>query len=185
VHTAVWTGSTMIVWGGRDAFALTLSTQNTGGAYEPVSGGWSATDTGTAPTARMSHTAVWSGAEMIVWGGRTDLVAGLGTGGRYAPGPDSWAATATSGAPAGRNGHAAVWTGAEMLVWGGRGGAGFLGDGRAYDPIGNSWRALSSTSAPAPRADHTAVWTGTAMIVWGGAIEPADTYVNTGGVFTP
>jgi hypothetical protein len=29
------------------------------------------------------------------------------------------------------------------------------------------------------------VWTGTVMIVWGGAVEPADTYVNTGAMLTP
>jgi len=60
-----------------------------------------------------------------------------------------------------------------------------LGDGRAYDPMTNTWRTLSTTSAPAARADHTAVWTGSSMIIWGGAIEPADTYVRTGRVFTP
>jgi hypothetical protein len=185
VHTAVWTGSRMVVWGGRDAFALTLSTQNTGGAHEPVSGAWTLTDTLTAPPPRMSHTAVWSGAEMIVWGGRTDLSPGLSTGGRWVFGANAWTPTATSGAPSGRHGHTAVWTGTEMVIWGGRGGLGMLGDGRAYDPLANSWRALPAGSAPAPRADHTAVWTGSAMIVWGGAVEPADTYVNTGGVLTP
>jgi uncharacterized membrane protein len=60
-----------------------------------------------------------------------------------------------------------------------------LGDGRAYGPIGNAWRALPVASAPVARADHTAVWTGTAMIVWGGAVEPADTYVNTGAILVP
>jgi hypothetical protein len=184
-HAAVWTGSRMIVWGGRDAFALTLTTHNAGGAYEPVAGGWTLTDTVTAPTPRMSHTAVWSGAEMIVWGGRTDVSPGLATGGRYAFGPNAWVATATAGAPSGRSGHTAVWSGAEMLIWGGRGGLGMLGDGRAYDPVANAWRVLGAASAPAARADHTAVWTGTVMIVWGGAVEPADTYVNTGGVLTP
>ena len=32
-HTAVWTGSRMIVWGGRDASGFS----NTGGQYDPVS----------------------------------------------------------------------------------------------------------------------------------------------------
>jgi N-acetylneuraminic acid mutarotase len=184
-HTAVWTGARMIAWGGRDGFALTLSTHNIGGAYEPVSGAWTATDTLTAPSPRMSHTAVWSGAEMIVWGGRTDVIPGHQSGGRYSFGSNSWAPTATSGAPAGRHGHTAVWTGTEMIVWGGRGGTGMLGDGRGYDPIANAWRALPVASAPVARADHTAVWTGTSMIIWGGAVEPADTYVNTGAILVP
>jgi hypothetical protein len=185
VHTAVWTGSRMIVWGGRDGFALTLSTMNIGGVLEPVTGAWTATDTVTAPAPRMSHTAVWSGAEMIVWGGRTDTSPGLATGGSYAPASDTWLLTAASGAPTARSGHTAVWSGTDMLIWGGRGGAGMLGDGRAYDPVADAWGALSTAAAPAARADHTAVWTGTAMIVWGGAVEPADTYVATGGVFRP
>jgi N-acetylneuraminic acid mutarotase len=71
-HTAVWTGSEMIVWGGRDEnspFPLPL---NTGGTYIPTTDNWAAMSTANAPTPRLSHTAVWSGSEMIVWGG-TDL----------------------------------------------------------------------------------------------------------------
>src|SRR6185312_6063440 len=54
---------------------------NTGGRYDPSSDSWAATSTSNAPQARGSHTAVWSGNEMIVWGGfnGSDLV----TGGRY------------------------------------------------------------------------------------------------------
>jgi len=184
-HTVVWTGTRMAVWGGRDSFALLLVTQNSGGLFEPVSGAWTLTDTLTAPAPRMSHTAIWSGSEMIVWGGRTDSSSWLGSGGRHSPGSNSWTATSTSGAPSARNGHTAVWSGSEMLIWGGRGGTGILGDGGAYDPASNTWRMIATSAAPAGRADHTAVWTGTTMIVWGGAIEPADTYVNSGAVLTP
>ena len=46
------------------------------------------------------HTAVWTGSEMIVWGGvRPGL---LNTGGRYDPGTDSWTATSTTNAPSAR-----------------------------------------------------------------------------------
>ena len=185
-HSVAWTGSRMIVWGGRDGFALTISTVNTGGAHDPVADGWTLTNVATAPVARTWHTAVWDGSRMIVWGGRNSLtVSPVQSGGRYAPAGDSWAATTTSGAPSGRFDHTAVWTGMEMIVWGGSGAAGKLGDGAAYDPVGDSWRALPATFAPTPRSLHTAVWTGTAMIVWGGAISPADTYVDTGAILTP
>ena len=65
LHTAVWTGSQMIVWGGygESNFA------NTGGRYNPSMNSWTTTSTANAPTARSSHTAVWTGTEMIVWGG--------------------------------------------------------------------------------------------------------------------
>ena len=63
-HTAVWTGSEMIVWGG-----LWLRRFNSGGRYNPSTDSWTATSTTNAPTARYGHTAVWTGSEMIVWGG--------------------------------------------------------------------------------------------------------------------
>ena len=64
------------------------------------------------------HTAVWTGSEMIVWGG-VDSGSYLNTGGRYNPGTDSWTATSTTSAPAAPILHTAVWTGSEMIVWGG------------------------------------------------------------------
>ena len=42
---------------------------NTGGRYNPGTDSWTATSTTNAPTARYVHTAVWTGSEMIVWGG--------------------------------------------------------------------------------------------------------------------
>jgi hypothetical protein len=43
---------------------------------------WTPTSTTNAPTARYQHTAVWTGSEMIVWGGGADGSV-LNTGGRY------------------------------------------------------------------------------------------------------
>jgi hypothetical protein len=79
---------------------------------------WTATNTNNAPSARFFHTAVWTGTEMIVWGGSNGSNT-VNTGGRYNPKTDSWTATSTSNAPAGRSDHTAVWTGNEMIVWGG------------------------------------------------------------------
>ena len=42
---------------------------NTGGRYNPSTDSWTATSTTNAPSARADHTAVWTGSEMIVWGG--------------------------------------------------------------------------------------------------------------------
>ena len=55
----------MIVWGGID-FSSVL---NTGGRYNPSTDSWTATSTTNAPSAREVHTGVWTGSEMIVWGG--------------------------------------------------------------------------------------------------------------------
>ncbi|PYJ31882.1 MAG: galactose oxidase, partial [Verrucomicrobia bacterium] len=90
------------------------------GRYNPGTDSWTATSTTGAPAARLRHTAVWTGTEMIVWGG-TDNSSFLNTGGRYNPGTNSWTATSTTSAPAARDFHTAVWTGSEMIVWGGVG----------------------------------------------------------------
>ena len=72
-----------------------------------------------APAPRSVHTAVWTGREMVLWGGFNGGV--LNDGGRYNPAFSAWAAVNTTGAPAARYYHTAVWTGTEMIVWGGYG----------------------------------------------------------------
>jgi len=164
----------MIVWGGFNGGGDV----NTGGRYNPGTDNWTATPTTNAPSARESHTAVWTGSEMIVWGGTLRFMSYLNTGGRYNPSTDSWTATGTTNAPAGRYFHTAVWTGTEMIVWGGA--TGFdLNTGGRYNPGADSWTATSVTNAPSSRESHTVVWTGSEMIVWGGSD------LNTGGRYNP
>ena len=103
----------MIVWGGYG----NISDLNTGGRYNPSTDSWAPTSTTNAPGARSSHTGVWTGTEMIVWGGVNQF--DLNTGGRYDPGTDTWVSTSTDNAPDRRSSHSAVWTGNEMIVWGG------------------------------------------------------------------
>src|SRR5437899_507135 len=112
-HTAVWTGSEMIIWSGFSQ--LGGGYVNTGGRYNPSTDSWTATSTITAPDGRHDHTAVWTGSEMIVWGGTTGTT-DVNTGGRYNPSTDSWTATSTTNAPTARHTHTAVWTGSEMIV---------------------------------------------------------------------
>src|SRR6476659_4764460 len=116
-HTAVWTGSEMIVWGGYPQL-------NTGGRYNPSTDSWTVTSTTNVPTGRLLHTAVWTGSEMIVWGGDNNNGDHFNTGGRYNPSTDNWTPTNVSTAPDPRRSHTAVWTGSEMIVWGGFGYAG-------------------------------------------------------------
>ena len=147
---------------------------------------WTATSITNAPAARFWHTAVWTGSEMIVWGGNDASFQRLNTGGRYNPSTDSWIASSTSNAPSGRNGHTAVWTGSEMIVWGGAD-TDQLNTGGRYNPSTNTWTATSTTSAPDTRQEHTSVWTGSEMIVWGGWFEDDFIYydLNTGGRYVP
>ena len=118
----VWTGSEMIVWGGFSydgtGNQIYLST---GGRYNPNTNTWTATSTANAPDGRTTHTAVWTGREMIVWGGQAGFLGYyFNAGGRYDPDTDSWTATSTTDAPDGRYRHTAVWTGNQLIVWGGK-----------------------------------------------------------------
>jgi len=159
-HTAVWTGTRMIVWGGsRDG--TRIAAQSSGGSYDPVSDRWQATITLNAPTPAAYHSAVWAGSLMIVWGGTRTGDVTSSAGGRYDPGSDSW--TPTAKGPSGANqtsGGRAVWTGTEMIVWGGTAGR--------YDPLTGTWKGVSAADAPAERFGHAAVWTGDEMVIVGG-----------------
>ena len=65
---------------------------------------------------RTSHTVVWTGEEMIAWGGGGHR--GRADGIAYDPASNGWRRIPK--APlAGRDRHTAVWTGSAMLVWGG------------------------------------------------------------------
>ena len=180
-HTAVWTGSEMIVWGGTDAIP-NHTYLHTGGRYNPVIDSWMPTSLVNVPLGRIAHTAVWTGSEMIVWGGGDETFNDANTGGRYNPSTDSWMATTLVYAPIARDSHTAVWTGSEMIIWGGYSTAGpaISNTGGRYNPTEDSWTPTSTVNTPLGRSEHTAVWTGTEMIVWGGRVGGFG-YLNSGG----
>ena len=161
---------------------------NTGGIYNPGTNRWTPLNTTNAPSARDAHGAVWTGSEMIVWGG-AGASGYLNTGGRYDPITNVWTATNTANAPSARTVHGPVWTGSEMIVWGGHffdGSDHYLNSGGRYNPNTNTWTATSTANAPDGRSIHTAVWTGSEMIVWGGeAGLDLGYYFNTGGRYDP
>ena len=105
----------MIVWGGRNTEGFLIGG---GSRYDPSTDTWTPITTGVG-FSRYGHAAVWTGTEMIVWGGNS-FPNDVNTGGRYEPSTDSWAPTSTGAdVPTVRSRHTAVWTGAEMIVWGG------------------------------------------------------------------
>lgn len=190
-HTAVWTGSKMIVWGGSGS--VSGNAIDTGGVYDPANDTWSALSTTGAPLARRGHAALWTGSKMIVWGGwTTAFPPDLASGGVYDPESDAWKPTSSTLAPSPRESFTALWTGSKMLVWGGVFNTGIpstsvvLGDGAAYDPASDTWTPISMVGAPAPRFRHSAVWTGSRMIVWGGtrSFLPFDG-INAGAIYDP
>lgn len=165
-NLAVWTGVEMIVWGGADDAENPAGFLD-GAAFDPASGDWRSIADGPLSYSG-GRSGVWTGEEMLVWGGEV----GDGSHGRpdngaaYHPRTDTWVELPPSPSWS-LAGHSAIWTGNEMVVWGG---VGMEDRGAAFDPGSATWRTI----APAPidgRFRHAAVWTGTEMIVWGGRAE--------------
>ncbi len=183
-HTAVWTGTEMIVWGGSHATYPVAG----GGRYDPATDVWSPVSTTDAPEGREGHTAVWTGTEMILWGGRVydgnqGYAVSSNSGARYSPSSDTWIAVSTSGAPSARYAHAAVLVGGTMVVWGGNDDTSDLSSGGRYDVALDTWTPTTAGGAPAPRRGHSAVVLSGKMIVWGG--NGASAVLATGGSYDP
>jgi hypothetical protein len=118
---------------------------------------------------------VWTGRELLLWGGQSGQHGAVvhGDGAAYDPARRRWRRLPP--APlAPRTGMAVTWTGRELVIWGGYdhlaanpAGLQVAGDGAAYDPDRNRWRRLPPAPLPA-RADATVVWTGREVLVVGG-----------------
>jgi len=179
-HSAVWTGTEMIIWGG-----VSTGYMNDGARYDPAKKTWRPVSVANAPSIRADHIAVWSGTEMIVWGGTSSGGSYLRSGGRYNPATDSWSPINLQSSPSLQTAHKkAVWTGTELIIWGGQlSGGSRVNTGWRYNPTTNAWRDTTTTGAPAARSGYSVVWTGSEMLVWGGAeIHPR---TNTGARYNP
>jgi len=171
-HSATWTGSEMIVFGGQ-------GTDTVAKRYRPSTDTWTDATTLNAPGARDHHAAVWTGSELIIWGGFiNDGV--TPTGGRYNPATDTWRPTNVDMSPPTRMWPVGEWTGTKMIVWGG---LDWLtneafGDGALYDPVADFWTPVAPNGAPSPRVAQ-GVWTGRELLLWGGANDPS------GGRYAP
>jgi hypothetical protein len=184
LHSAIWTYSEMIVWGGGSEHQF----YNNGGVYDPSSDRWHPMSEQGAPSGRWGHAAVWTGTEMIVWGGRSSFSPANHhqDGAIYDPRTDSWRSMTTEGAPTGRSQMAAVWTGEQLIIWGGWiDGGQCPATGAAYNPRTNRWTDLPTENAPEGRLEPSSVWTGREMIVWGGLIEGQQRSTATGARYNP
>jgi Kelch motif len=118
---------------------------------------------------------VWSGSEMIVWGG-VGATAPLEDGAAFDPTTGDWRVIAPAPIAA-RSLPQVAWTGSEMLVVGGFNQTSGLSeeplrDGAAYDPSTDSWRQLPDAPIDV-RSGAKAVWTGDDLIVVDpGAVVP-------------
>ncbi len=103
---------------------------------------WKGTPVG-APWVDRGQTAIWTGTEMIVWGGTYHYRGG----GCYNLATDTWRPISNTKAPRAEYDHIAVWTGTEMIIW-----VGANNTGGRYDPAMDRWSPISTAGAPSPRS---------------------------------
>jgi len=142
----------MVVWGGENP-----SKFDTGALYDPATDSWVGTTSTTgAPSARSHMKGVWTGREMIIWGGGSGGPH-LNSGARYNPATDTWSGpTPTAGSPTGRASFAMVWTGSRMIVWGGDQDGTLVNTGGIYQPpIPAVGPHTSTISISAPGANNS------------------------------
>ena len=172
----------MLVWGGIGA----NGNLGSGALFDPTTNTWSAITNVGAPIGRVSHSAVWTGTSLIVWGGRQDSEHFLNDGGSYDPLTDRWQPiAATEATPSPRELHSTVWTDQEMVIWGGQNDEKTFAGGAAFNPATNSWRKLKDTGKSVARSQHAAIWTGSEMLVFGGRSKKGKLVVNKIGIEIP
>jgi hypothetical protein len=161
---AVWTGSRLFVWGGDTGTATDATRGLTSGTaaalYDPQTRTWATTPP--SPIASRAHSiAVWTGREVLIWGG--EVSAGTQAlrpddGAAYDPATHRWHAISATGAPrrppeavsAAGNAtpvESGAWTGSRLVVVFGP----FTATATetsvaasAYDPKTDRWQPLPS-----------------------------------------
>jgi S1-C subfamily serine protease len=128
-HLAVWTGQEMLIVGGQVAPAREPVYFNDGARYDPSTDTWSAIPpTDLLPKAGylLHMSAVWTGHDVIIWGGFFPSKAFANYSGgyhqliqaRFNPRSDIWSPLPSVETLERAVGHDTVWTGKEMIVFG-------------------------------------------------------------------
>lgn len=189
-HSAVWTGSEVIVWGGQDNEQRALGT---GLRIDPERGTVRALSANGAPEPRFRHFAAWTGKEMVVWGGvrtaesDTDMGEPAEGGGLYDPERDSWRPISAEQGPGPRLCASVAWTGAELFVWGGLAqdadGRIAYWDGALYDPERDVWRPITLEPSPEGNCDTQTIAMGGRVLVMGGTIAAHEPASSGGAIY--
>ena len=200
MHTAQWTGDTMIIVGGTAD--NTLSQMNTATSYDPRTGVWTDLASPAWFQQRVQAASVWTGEEIFIWGGfktSSQNTTWLFDGALYNPKTKVWKPVAK---PEGWYPKAQIsitdpwqtvmWTGDKAIVYGGVD-VNNMPLGAIYDPATSSWTLISPSNpndpekkivAPIVTHGHAAAWTGSSMIVWGG-YNLAGKVTATGAIYNP
>ena len=102
----------MIVWAGAIGFA---GDTNTGAIYDPVTDSWSPITTVGAPSPRNHQASIWTGSQMLVWGG-ISLGTYVNDGALYDPRTDTWTPISTLNAPSPRLFFASAWDSVNLTL---------------------------------------------------------------------
>lgn len=173
-----WTGNELIVWGGTEALPgceLNLAGCDNkpdladGARYDPELDRWTPMSTEHHLKPVAEAIAVWTGTELVVWGGVDSEGFSTDRGSRYRPDLDRWIPMSTVGASIARTAAHAVWTSSEVVVWGGSVIDGPHPGGARYDPSTDTWHPISLLGAPEPNND-TVTLVKDQVIVWGGLL---------------
>lgn len=124
-HTAVYTAKGVIIFGRDKSSSGRKFLHGSGAIYDVHStkaDKWTLLSSQSTPE-RTFHTAVWSGLEMLIFGGEA-AQGGRGTlfssVSKFDPSNMGWSSVASNyHGPDLVQGHTAVWTGYAMLIWGG------------------------------------------------------------------
>lgn len=182
-HTAVWSGREILYWGGSDQIQGSEGpVRSSGVAYNPRDRTWRPMAAGPLH-ARAQHEAIWTGREMIVWGGieyafNQDSHIHHPSAAAYDPDTDTWRRIADVPPPWSGDGGSVVMVEAEgdVFVW--RHGA--LGRYRVAedrwerfagketsDYPGECAGTLSPVAAGAVVGDHLLMWWGGCALIEG------------------
>ena len=188
LQSTAWTGTEMLVWGGY-VFGGT-AVLGDGARYRPSDDNWTKIQTVGAPSPRVGHAAVWTGARWIIFGGTAEPpnedtfdvpapTTALGDGASYDPSTNTWSPISLNGAPSPRAYANGAWTGKHALFWGGVANEKGIPDGALYDPETDQWLPVSNCGAPDGHWQGVALQMGGRILVWGG------TTMDFGAIYTP
>jgi hypothetical protein len=158
--SAVWSGEELLVWGpgARDGG---------GSAFNPATDRWRRF----APPPAGGGIVVWTGREMVGWGGGCCGDASA-DGAAYDPAENTWRSIARSPLAASQQ-PVGSWTGRELIVLvtgrdpDGKPSPARLARAAAYDPAADTWRRIAPL--PEPREGAAAAWDGRELLVVGGS----------------
>jgi hypothetical protein len=171
--TVIWTGKSLLVWGGEVLLAESAESDWADGAVlsfdadgKPLS--WSALPPLEGFSGRFGHASAWDGRRLIVWGGRTRFGAPLADGAVWDSETSKWTPMSATGAPQARYDASAAWTGDEFVVFGGLNNQGPVSSGAAWSAASGTWRSLPNQPSSAARSRAVSALAGTQWMIFGG-----------------